>query len=307
MAKKKILITGGSGFLGWHLARLLAKKYEVCATYCSHPFTMSGVRTIRMDTTSENGVAGQVVELKPDVVVHAVANTNVDGCEENKEDAYRTNVTGTVNVLKAVEDIGAFMIYTSTDLVFGEGKSMYTEEDSPYPINYYGWTKLEGEKKVASCESAVTLRMALMYGADTGIKGSFLRWIKKGLDTGEKVRLYTDQYRTPLYVDDAVAAIDAVIQGKARRDLYHIAGPERIDRYSFGLVYAGVFGYDPAPLVPVKTGDVPPIARRSRDCSMSIERARQDLGFNPRAVREALLDLKKNLLLQNSEVRSPRL
>jgi len=292
MLKKKILITGGSGFLGWHLALRFREEYEVSATYHSNPLTIDGVRTIRMDITSEKEVVERIGELKPDVVVHAAANTNVDGCEENKESAYAANVTGTENVLKAAADIGAFLIYTSTDLVFGEGDGMYTEEDAPSPMNYYGWTKLDAEKKVAAYSSSITLRVVLMYGADTGIKGSFLRWMKKGLESGREVKLYTDQFRSPLYVDDAAAAIEAVIQGKARKPLYHIGGPERIDRYSFGRIYAGVFGFDPSLLIPVTMDEVASMARRPRDCSLSIEMAREDLGFNPRAVREALINLR---------------
>jgi len=296
MLKKKILITGGSGFLGWHLARHFRRKYEVSATYHSNPLTIDGVKTIRINITSRKEVVERISKLKPDVVVHAAANTNVDGCKENKEGAYAANVTGTENVLKAAADIGAFLIYTSTDLVFGEDGSMYTEEDAPYPMNYYGWTKLEAEKKVAEGGSSITLRVVLMYGADTGIKGSFLRWMKKGLESGQEVKLYTDQFRSPLYVDDAAAAIEAVIQGKARKPLYHIGGPERIDRYSFGRIYAGVFGFDPRLLIPVTMDEVASRARRPRDCSLSIERAREDLGFNPRAVREALISMKESIL-----------
>jgi len=138
--------------------------------------------------------------------------------------------------------------------------------------------------------------VVLMYGADTGIKGSFLRWMKKGLESGQEVKLYTDQFRSPLYVDDAAAAIEAVIQGKARKPLYHIGGPERIDRYSFGRIYAGVFGFDPRLLIPVTMDEVASRARWPRDCSLSIERAREDLGFNPRAVREALISMKESIL-----------
>ena len=295
MVKRRILITGGSGFLGWHLAFHLREKHEIWATYLSHPFTMDGVMTIRMNITDKNEVANRFEEIRPDAVIHAAALTDVDRCEVEKKVAFITNVTGTVNVLGAAAGIGAFLIYTSTDLVFGEEKRMYSEEDIPSPTNYYGQTKLEGEKKIAANDSALTLRMALMYGSDTGIKGSFLSWMKKGLEIGDSVRLYTDQYRTPLYVGDAALAVEAVLMASVKKHLYHIAGPQRINRYDFGRIYAEIFDHDPALLMPVRMDDVPSKARRSRDCSLSIESARMDLAFKPMGVREGLLSLKKSL------------
>ena len=135
MVKKRILITGGSGFLGWHLARRFREEYEVWATYSAHPFELEGVKTIPLDVTNGDEVDQKFDQIRPAAVIHAAADTNVDRCEVERETAYSVNVSGTENVLEAASTLGAPVVYTSTDLVFGGEKSMSTEDDPPSPMN----------------------------------------------------------------------------------------------------------------------------------------------------------------------------
>jgi len=103
--------------------------------------------------------------IKPEIVVHAGALSNVDKCEENKELAWKINVEGTQHIAELSRKHKAFLIYVSTDYVFSGKKGMYTENDETKPINHYGKTKLEGEKIVRNLMPEWCIaRPSVIYG-----------------------------------------------------------------------------------------------------------------------------------------------
>ena len=101
-----------------------------------------------------------IQKMKRDVIIHTAALTNVDECESNKELAFKINVEGTKSVVELAKDFDAFFVYVSTDYVFPGDNGRYKEEDEPNPINYYGYTKLLGEK-YGECIA----RPCVIYGA----------------------------------------------------------------------------------------------------------------------------------------------
>lgn len=131
----KTLITGAGGQLGVELTRCLDKDQAV-------PLSRS-----QLDITDGPLVEQTIAEIRPALVVHTAAATDVNGCEENRADAYKINVVGTWNVACAAARIGAAMVYVGTNYVFdGLKLGPYLEYDDPSPLNAYGWTKLQGER-----------------------------------------------------------------------------------------------------------------------------------------------------------------
>ena len=151
----KILITGATGLLGVDLMAVLKQDYRAM-----------GVSTANFDIWDYDKVASFLDRMKPDIVLHAAAWANVDGCEEQKDKAVAINAVGTKNIALACKNVGARMIYYSTDYVFDGAKgSAYTEDDKPNPINNYGRSKLEGEKYVLEIlDDAAIIRISWLYG-----------------------------------------------------------------------------------------------------------------------------------------------
>jgi len=153
---RKILVTGARGQLGTDLVQLLSGNYDV-----------TGIDIDEVDICDDSRVSPLMQSVRPNIVLHAAAFTDVDACETDRDKATAVNVEGTYNIARSCRDIGARMIYYSTDYVFaGDKDSPYLESDPTDPRTVYGMTKLEGERKVAEVlANHVILRIAWLYGA----------------------------------------------------------------------------------------------------------------------------------------------
>ena len=128
----RILLTGASGLLGGKIARLaLERGHEVSSIYREHPTTVG--KATRLDLTNGKAVTELVHKLRPEVIVHTAAYTDVDGCEGNKELAWRVNAEATEHIAIASTEVNAHLIYVSTDYVFDGEKGLYEEGDIPNP------------------------------------------------------------------------------------------------------------------------------------------------------------------------------
>ena len=172
-------------------------------------------------------------------------------------------------------------IHLSTDFVF-DGKinertgQLYTEEILPAPVNYYGFTKWKGEEKVADiCSNYAIARVEIVYGkALPGQHGNIVQLVMNRLKAGQEIRVVSDQWRTPTFVGDLSDGIQRLIENTTN-GIFHICGDEC-------LTIAEI-----AYQVAEEMNETTP---RPRFSGMSIEKARTILGYNPRKLKEVLLD-----------------
>ena len=187
----KILITGANGFLGYYLVeQLLAKNFSVIATgkgECRLPFTHDlNFQWLTMDFTDPFSIHDVFENIKPDVVIHSGAISKPDECEMDQMKAYLVNVEGTVQLLINAEDLKSFFIFLSTDFVFDGERGMYSEEDVPGPVNYYGRTKMEAEEAVKEYEHDwAIVRTVLVYGKNHSGHNNLLKIVREKLEKGE--------------------------------------------------------------------------------------------------------------------------
>ncbi|MCX5686217.1 MAG: sugar nucleotide-binding protein, partial [Candidatus Omnitrophica bacterium] len=158
----RLLITGVSGFLGWNLFRSLRDRFEVVGTYSAHPPPAEGGRFLRLDLRDPMATEKSILEIAPNIVIHAAALTSPALCMADRFLAWETNVLGTVNIARMARKINARLLYISTDRVFDGKRSWYTEDDPPAPLGYYETTKLAGEEQVrAIVPNALIVRLPL--------------------------------------------------------------------------------------------------------------------------------------------------
>jgi len=300
----RVLVTGGSGLLGHKLVSMLAQQgYEVIATYNHRkpPFSLDNVTWIKLDLTDTNLLEHIILLKRPKIIVHAAAYTDVDGCEVRRDYAWKVNVEATRSIVRIARVIKAYLVYISTDYVFDGEKGMYKEDDLPNPINYYGLTKLLGEEIVKSSDLLYTIvRTSAIYGLGSG-KLSFATYVVQKLMANEEVKVVADQFVSPTLNTLLAKAIAEIIELKPL-GILHIAG-ERISRYDFALQVTRILGLPEKLIKRTTMSEMKWIARRPRDSSLDISKAKTviktksvfSLEDSLRTFKEELENTKYNL------------
>jgi dTDP-4-dehydrorhamnose reductase len=281
----KVMIIGGTGLVGNALMRAWkAQGAEVsAATYHCHA---SG-SFLQLDMQEEAKVRALLNQWKPDVVAVPAANPYVDYCELHPEETRRVNVDGTLNVARACREIGARMIFYSSDYVFDGVKGVYTEEDAPCPINEYGRQKAEAERGVLAADPRnLVIRTSGAYGWQWEPKNLVLQICSK-LANGEVMRLADDIRYNPTYVEN-LAEITAALVAAEARGVYHVVGAEKIVRYEFARRVAKVFGLDESLLRAVPVSALHSPTPRPKESSLRTDKVRAAVGVAPIGVDEGL-------------------
>jgi len=245
----RILITGHKGQLGRALQATLAEH------------TLSGCDLPDVDITDRTAIGRIIAAFAPDVVIHAAAWTDVDGCARDPEKAYLANAIGTQNVALACAACGAAMLYVSTNEVFdGTAKEPYREWDPLRPINPYGRSKAAGEWFVRHLLTRFYIvRTAWVYAPGGR---NFPHRIIQLADTQGALRVVADEVGNPTYAPDLAAGIAALIQTGAY-GVYHLTNAGYCSRYEFACEILRLSGrghvpVEPIPLAEFQRASTPP-------------------------------------------------
>jgi dTDP-4-dehydrorhamnose reductase len=275
----RLLVTGASGFLGWHLCRLAAADWSVYGIGCRHRVAVDGATPVQGDLTDSDFLATLFDRIRPGAVVHAAAASDPAFCERHADEARRINVTATENLAGQCARWKISFVFTSTDLVFDGTRPPYAEDDATTPISAYGRQKAEAEQRVmACCPEALICRLPLMIGLSGGFRGTFSLEMLKTLKTGAPMNLFVDEFRTPVDGQSAAAGILAVL-GKTV-GILHLGGRHRISRYDMGRRLAAIMECKEANIRPVSITDAAAAAPRPPDVSLNSQRAYR-LGYDP--------------------------
>ncbi len=203
----KIVITGAKGQLGNSLQETLTQDQL-------YPIDLPEHNLISFKNTME-----YIREVKPDLIIHCAAKTQVDDCELKQDEAYTANVIATKNAVNACQAVNATMVYISTDYVFdGKGTRPYKEYDLCNPQSVYGKTKWQGEEIVKMhLQRFYIVRTAWLFG-DKG--NNIVRTILKLADERKVLKFVNDQVGCPTYAADLALAISRLIQTNAY-GIYH--------------------------------------------------------------------------------------
>jgi dTDP-4-dehydrorhamnose reductase len=247
-----------------------------------------GPRPILLELTDAEALSRALDALRPDAVVHAAAIGRADLCQERPDEAERVNARLAGEVARLCHQRSLRLVALSTDLVFGGERAFAREEDAPGPLSLYGRTKLAGEDAVlAACPAAAVARVALVSGRGHGARGTSTESVAWALRAGRSVRLFTDEYRTPVDAESIADALARILdRGGSGR--YHLGGPERLSRHELGLRVARALSLPESGLVAALQSEYPGGERRAPDVSLESTRARCELGWEPLPVDEAI-------------------
>ncbi|MFA6142151.1 MAG: dTDP-4-dehydrorhamnose reductase [Candidatus Omnitrophota bacterium] len=236
----KVLVTGSNGMLGVDLCAELDKAFDV---YGADIVRGDGVRHFsQCDITDKKSVTVVIEKIKPDIVVHTAAMTDVDGCERDKDKAYNVNTAGAENVAKACAAAGATMIHISTDFVFDGTKKSgpYREDDEALPLSIYGDSKFKGEEAVIEgVKNYFILRTSWLYGKHGK---NFVETIITKASGEDVLQVVNDQVGSPTYTKDLAGAIRVVIDKISSQltahssqgcGIYHVSNSGSVSWYEY--------------------------------------------------------------------------
>ena len=291
----RLLITGASGLYGSKLASLASSKgFEVYSGYNKDLPTYG--TPIQFDVSKKDRVVKTFKQIKPEIVVHAATLTDVDRCEIDKKLAWKINVEGTRYIAEETKKTGSFLLYISTDYVFNGNKGAYVENSEPDPINYYGFTKLKAEEYIKTLlEKYCIARTSVIFGSvpATG-KVNFALWILNKLKRNEKINVITDQWNSPT-LNTNLAEMTLEIIKHNLIGVFHLSGATRISRYDFSILLSQIFSFETNLINPITSKELTMIAKRPKDSSLNISKAKRLLKNKPLQIHSALKTLKQEL------------
>lgn len=290
----KILITGSNGLLGQHLVKMIldTTSYEVMATSKREPRLViqdSRIHYYSLDITDGMAVNLLLEKLRPDTIIHCAALTQVDECEQDPIKAWEINVTATRFLVEAAKQINAFMIFVSTDFVFDGIHGPYKETDEVNPVSYYGSTKVAAEKAVAESGLPYAIvRTCLLYGNILfGTRSNVVSWVKENLEQGQKIKVVSDQWRTPTYIEDLAKGILLIAEKKVT-GLFHISGKDFLSPYDMAMATAEYLHLDASLIEKVDASVFTQPAKRPATTGFIIDKAKNELGYEPLSFKEGL-------------------
>lgn len=286
---RTILVTGASGFLGWHFCRHAAESHQVCGVVHSHPVEIPDVRMYQGDLSDPRFAKYVLSEVKPWAVFHLAAISQPNDCERDPDFSRKINVDTSVDLARHCRDQGIQFVFTSSDQVFDGQSAPYREEDAPFPVNEYGRQKRVVEQfLLAEFPKALVCRMPLMFGEPGPAAGNFLPAWLESMRTAKALKLFTDEIRTPVSGMTAAGGLLLALE-KQLRGIIHLGGKQRISRYELGILIAECAGLtQTAVLEPSSQNEVQTPAPRPADVSMDSSKAFSS-GYNPGTIQEELI------------------
>jgi len=282
------MVIGGTGLVGNALLRTwTALGAEVAAaTYHCHP---SG-GFLQLDMQDEAQVRALLQAHRPAVVAVPAANPFVDYCELHPAETRRVNVDGTLNIARACKDLGARMIFYSSDYVFDGLKGTYTEEDAPSPLSEYGRQKAETERGVLALDPRnLVIRTAGAYGWQWEPK-NFVLQVRKNLSEGKPMRVAEGVRYNPTYVEN-LAEITAALVAAGAGGIFHVVGADEISRDEFARRVARAFGLDESLILAVPAGEFRAPAARPKQCNLLMDKVRRAVPVPPIGFAEGLREM----------------
>ncbi len=282
---RRVLVTGGEGQLGRDLRDVLAGgvpvgdtvvggRRDILSPVGDDAFEVLSTDIDTLDLRERTAVREVVDRFRPEIVLHGGAYTAVDACESDPDTAYAVNALGTRNVAEAATEVGAHLLYVSTDYVFdGTLDRPYHEWDSPNPRSVYGRSKLGGELEVRSVAgpTATIVRTAWVSGAHgANMVKTVLRLA--GASPEGPLRFVDDQKGCPTFTADLARAVVRLAMDR-RPGTFHVTNQGETTWFAFAQATLVAAGLDPSIVEPIATSDLDPPRAAPRPANSRLDNA----------------------------------
>lgn len=286
----KLLVTGLSGFLGWHISNEALKKYKVYGTVYKNLPNSANIKQIPCNLSNRDEIDSLFKGLSPDLVIHTAAISQPAICENNPTLSDIVNKEVPIYLASKCQKNKIPFIFTSSDMVFDGNHAPYDEKSPKKPKNIYGKHKSIAEECILQIyPDAAVCRMPLMFGPKSPFSESFIQPIVNNLKNSIKSFYFSDEYRTPISawdVSDFFLNHIGTFSG-----ILNLGGDEKVSRFDFSLKVCAIGEYSKSLINSNSQNDVQLPAPRPKDLTMNNSLAKSK-GFKPKKLEESLRRLK---------------
>lgn len=253
-SSKAVLIIGGSGFLGTHLALRLRESYKVFATYNRHRIQIPGVTCLPLNLSNRDWAKRLVYVTQPEFIIYAAGQNDIVWAEKNSQDADRIHTTGAATICNVSNILQPIFIYISNNLIFDGERGNYHESDIVLPNTALGKAKLGGENYVRSKTlTYVIVRTAPLLGRSNGLNHSLVDRLRINLSKGEPIELQDEILHNFAPISGVVDLVHRIVESGVKKRIFHYGGLTKTTDYEMGQMFAKRFGYDPRLIIARKS------------------------------------------------------
>jgi dTDP-4-dehydrorhamnose reductase len=290
---KRILIIGARGMLGRDLVEVLRSSR---GNLLPEESEIIGWDLEEIDIRQEAPTISQIRSLGPDIVIHLASYTDVDGCEKNREEAFQVNAEGTRHVAAGAREVGARVVYLSTDYVFdGKKTEPYLETDLPHPLSVYGQSKLKGEEYLQEqVRNFLIIRTQWLYGRHGR---NFVSAILRQAREKPVLSIVDDQTGSPTYTVDLARAIASLLR-RGSQGIFHVANQGACTWHTFGQTILKFSGTDGISVKPISSKALGRPAIRPSYSVLDTQKVRREAGMSLRPWPEALKEFLDRLAVE---------
>jgi dTDP-4-dehydrorhamnose reductase len=245
---KKILLTGATGLFGTNFY-LISKKFHLFSVINKKKINLKN--SIKLDLLNEKKLKKIINNIKPDIIIHSAALTNIEKCESNKKLAKNLNIQVTKHLVDYAKKAKSKFVFISTDHLFNNKKNFFTEKDNTSPLNYYGKTKKISEDLIKKNLKNYLIIRTNFFGWGPKHRKSFSDIILEKLKKNEKLELFDDVYYSPVNVTYLCKIISKLIQ-KNVNGIFNVSSNQAISKYQFGIFLSKKFDFKDKLIKPIK-------------------------------------------------------
>jgi dTDP-4-dehydrorhamnose reductase len=278
-----VVVFGAQGFLGSYLVKSTSNYFEVYATNRARNMSSFEVGNKKSDLnqfkfySNEKSVLNVLSKIEPSIIFNVAAIANIEECALNPKLAYKTNAYLPEWLSKYTSSNYSKLVHFSTDSVFGQPGSLFTESEKPEPISTYGKSKLEGELKVLENDKNALIIRTNFFGWSQR-KLSLFNYFYNGIKYNNQVNGYINSFFTPIYIEELIRVTLLLIK-KNSSGLFHVTGNSRVTKYEFGQKIASALKVDKNIIKPSLLRNYSSETFRNYDISLNNSKVTQHIGI----------------------------
>lgn len=292
----KILITGGSGTFGEYITSEVSREFDILTLYNNNIGKCKNYNSLKADITNYEAIDDIFNTYHPDIVIHAAALSSTALCDKLPlKTVYDVNVNATAHIAELCKKIKAKLVYISTDLVYAGYRGSYlTEEAKLLPLSLYAETKLMGEVKIQrTLDNYIIIRTALLFGFSSFESSSHFQQMYLDFRNNKPVKLFFDQFRTPISFYDAAKIINNLCRLNLKKEIINIGGKDRVSRAQFGRMLCDIAGFDKKLIKKVSMDDIQGTYKVA-DVSLNTDKL-ADYGVKLKSLKNSIKNILDNI------------